>query len=309
DHPLPCLILDWREVTKLKSTYVDALGGLIHPETGRIHTNFNQVMAATGRLSSYGPNLQNIPVRTALGREIRKAFVPERGWKLMAADYVQIELRILASMSGDEAMQEAFRKGEDIHAATAARVFGVPLDKVTRDQRRKAKEVNYGIPYGVSAWGLAQRLRAPVKEAQDLIDQYMRSYPRITQFLAKLVEDARQKGYAETMLGRRRYIPGINARNRNERSAAERIAVNMPIQGTQADMIKIAMVRLKQRMDKEKLRSRMLLQVHDELIFEAPEGELDVLAAMLREEMTGALELRVSVEVDINVADNWLVAH
>ncbi len=309
DHPLPCLILDWREVTKLKSTYVDALGGLIHPETGRIHTNFNQVMAATGRLSSYGPNLQNIPVRTALGREIRKAFVPERGWKLMAADYVQIELRILASMSGDEAMQEAFRKGEDIHAATAARVFGVPLDKVTRDQRRKAKEVNYGIPYGVSAWGLAQRLRAPVKEAQDLIDQYMRSYPRITQFLAKLVEDARQKGYAETMLGRRRYIPGINARNRNERSAAERIAVNMPIQGTQADMIKIAMVRLKQRMDKEKLRSRMLLQVHDELIFEAPEEELDVLAAMLREEMTGALELRVPVEVDINVADNWLDAH
>lgn len=309
DHPLPCLVLDWREVTKLKSTYVDSLGTLIHPETGRIHTNFNQVIAATGRLSSYGPNLQNIPVRTELGREIRKAFVPERGWKLLSADYVQIELRILASMSEDTAMQEAFSKGEDIHTATAARVFGVPLDQVTRDQRRKAKEVNYGIPYGVSAWGLAQRLRAPVKEAQDLIDQYMRSYPRITQFLSKLIEDASEKGYAETMLGRRRYIPGLKARNHNERSAAERIAVNMPIQGTQADMIKIAMVRLRERMLRENIRSRMLLQVHDELIFEAPEEELDVLRTMLREEMTGALKLRVPVEVDINVADNWLDAH
>lgn len=309
EHELPCLVLDWRHISKLKSTYVDSLGDLIHPETRRIHTSFNQTITATGRLSSSGPNLQNIPVRTELGREIRKAFVPAEGWKMVAADYVQIELRILASMSGDSALKEAFKKGEDVHTSTASRVFGIPPEQVTRDQRRKAKEINYGIPYGVSAWGLAQRLRTSVQEAQMLIDQYQQSYPQVNTFLNELIESARQKGFAETMLGRKRYIPGINARNRNERAFSERVAVNMPIQGTQADMIKIAMVRLSDRMKKEKLKGRMLLQVHDELVFESPVEEIEYLQEMIREEMSGALKLEVPVEVEINVADNWLDAH
>ncbi|QXD14849.1 DNA polymerase I [Rhodocaloribacter litoris] len=309
EHPLPGLILDWRQLAKLKSTYVDSLAALIHPETGRVHTTFNQTVTATGRLSSSNPNLQNIPVRTERGREIRRAFVPEPGWRLVSADYAQIELRILASLSGDEALIAAFRRGEDIHTATAARVFGVPPGEVTREQRRKAKEVNYGIPYGVSAFGLAQRLRIPVKEAQELINQYQRSFPGVTRYLAEQVEKARRLGYVETKLGRRRYVPDINARNRNVRSAAERIAVNMPMQGTQADMIKLAMVRIHRRLHREGRRSRMLLQVHDELLFEAPPEEVEALCALVREEMTAALPLDVPIEVDIGVGDNWLDAH
>lgn len=309
EHPLPGLILDWRQLSKLKSTYVDSLAELVHPETGRIHTSFNQTIAATGRLSSSDPNLQNIPVRTAEGREIRKAFVPAEGFRLMAADYVQIELRILADMSGDPALKEAFEQRQDIHTAAAARVFDVAPGKVTRDQRRKAKEVNYGIPYGVSAFGLAQRLRSSVKEAQELIDQYQRSYVRVSRYLAEQVEIAQQQGYVETKLGRRRYVPDINARNRNVRSAAERVAVNMPIQGTQADMIKIAMIAIQRRMKAANLQSRMLLQVHDELVFEVRPDEADPLAALVLEEMTQALPLSVPIEVDINLADNWLDAH
>ena len=309
EHPLPGLILDWRQLSKLKSTYVDSLGELIHPETGRIHTNFNQTVAATGRLSSTGPNLQNIPVRTEMGREIRKAFVPRPGWRLLSADYVQIELRILASMSGDDALREAFEAGEDVHTSTAARVFGIPIDEVSADQRRKAKEVNYGIPYGVSGWGLAQRLRTSVKEAQDLIDQYQRSYPGVARFLALQVDEARQKGYVETLMGRRRYVPNINARNRMERSFAERVAVNMPIQGTQADMIKIAMIRIHERLARESYASRMLLQVHDELVFECPPEEVDAVRELVRDEMISALPLKVPIEVDAGVGDNWLDAH
>lgn len=309
EHPLPGLILDWRKISKLKSTYVDSLGELVHPETGRLHTSFNQTVTATGRLSSSNPNLQNIPVRTEMGREIRKAFVPAEGMKLVAADYVQIELRILASMSGDERLKQAFLEGQDVHTAAAARVFDVDPGEVTRDQRRKAKEVNYGIPYGVSAWGLAQRLRSSVQEAQQLIDQYQRSYPRVSQYINRIVEQAREKGYVETKLGRRRYVPNINARNRTQRAFAERVAVNMPIQGTQADMIKIAMVRIYHRLRTEDFRSRMLLQVHDELVFEAPEAELERLRALVTEEMTGALPLDVPVEVDMDVGDNWLDAH
>lgn len=309
EHPLPGLILDWRQLTKLKSTYVDTLGDLIHPETGRIHTNFNQTVAATGRLSSQGPNLQNIPVRTEMGREIRKAFVPRPGWKLLSADYVQIELRILASMSGDDALREAFEAGDDIHTATAARVFDLPIAEVSKDQRRKAKEVNYGIPYGISGWGLAQRLRTSTKEAQDLIDQYQRSYPGVTRFLALQVEEARQRGYVETLMGRRRYVPNINARNRMERSFAERVAVNMPIQGTQADMIKIAMIRIHERLQREGLESKMLLQVHDELVFECPPGEVEMMRELVREEMVTALPLKVPIDVDVDVGDNWLDAH
>ena len=309
EHPLPGLILDWRELAKLKSTYVDSLGGLIHPETGRIHTSFNQTIAATGRLSSSNPNLQNIPVRSARGREIRKAFVPAEGWTLLSADYAQIELRILAALSDDAALKEAFHAGQDVHTATAARVFGVAPEAVTRDQRRKAKEVNYGIPYGVSAFGLAQRLRCSVKEAQGLIDQYQRSFPGVTRYLVRQVEQAREKGYVETLLGRRRYVPDIHARNRNVRSAAERVAVNMPMQGTQADMIKIAMIRIHNHLRSEGMNTRMLLQVHDELVFEAPPEEVDRLRSLVREEMSGALPLSVPVEVDINTGANWLDAH
>ena len=309
EHALPGLILDWRSLSKLKSTYVDALGELVHPETGRIHTSFNQTVTATGRLSSSNPNLQNIPVRTEIGREIRRAFVPQDGWLLMSADYVQIELRILAAVSEDEALKKAFEEGQDIHTAAASRVYKVPPEKVTRDQRSKSKQVNYGIPYGISAWGLAQRIRSSVKEAQDLIDGYQRSYPQVANYLAMEVEQAREKGYVETLLGRRRYVPGIHSRDRNDRQFAERVATNMPIQGTQADMIKIAMVRIHERMEREGLKSRMLLQVHDELVFEVPPDEEDAMRTLIEEEMTQALPIGVPVEVDVDAGDNWLDAH
>ncbi len=309
EHELPALILDWRELSKLKSTYVDTLPELVHPETGRIHTEFNQTVAATGRLSSANPNLQNIPIRSERGREIRRAFVAADGKALMSADYVQIELRILASMSGDKGLVEAFAAGEDIHTSTAARVFGVSPDKVTREQRSKSKQVNYGIPYGISAFGLAQRLRCPVSEARDLIGEYHKSFPSVSRFLSQQVEKARELGYAQTLLGRRRFVRGIDARNRNERSAAERIAVNMPIQGTQADMIKAAMIRIHRRLREERLDARMLLQVHDELVFELAPDVAHGVGDLVREEMVGALPLDVPIEVDINVADNWLDAH
>ena len=308
-HPLPGLILDWRQLAKLKSTYVDSLGGLIHPETRRIHTNFSQTVAATGRLSSNSPNLQNIPIRTEQGRLIRKAFVPIEGNLLVSADYVQIELRILAHMSGDGQLKKAFEEGQDIHTTTAALMYKIPAEEVTRDQRRKAKEVNYGIPYGISAFGLAQRLRCPRSEAQELIESYQQSYPAVAGLLARLVEQAREKGYAETLLGRRRFVPGIHARNRNERSAAERIAVNMPIQGTQADMIKIAMVHIQERLKKASMKAKMILQVHDELVFSVPQEEVDALKDLIVPEMVNALPLSVPVEVDANAASNWLDAH
>jgi DNA polymerase-1 len=309
EHPLPGLILDWRELSKLKSTYVDTLAGLIHPETGRIHTSFNQTVAATGRLSSADPNLQNIPVRTARGREIRKAFVPRDGWLLLSADYAQIELRILASLSGDEALQQAFADGADIHTITAAKVFGVTPEEIDPDQRRKAKEVNYGIPYGVSAFGLARRLRCSRTEAQELIDGYFQSFPGVSRFLTEQVERARESGFSETMLGRRRYVPNINARNRVVRSAAERVSVNMPIQGSQADMIKIAMIRVDQRIRSENLKTRMLLQVHDELVLEVPPDEVEVVKKLVRKEMEEALLLNVPVEVGMDTGANWLDAH
>lgn len=310
EHKIPALVLEWRSTYKIKSTYLDALGELVHPETGRIHTSFNQTRTATGRLSSSDPNLQNIPIRTEMGRQIRRAFVPREGWILMAADYAQIELRILASMSGDEAMQATFRENGDIHTDAAARVYGIDPEDVSPDQRRKAKEVNYGIPYGISPWGLAQRLRMPVDEAQDLIKQYRRSYPGVSRLLNDLVEEAREKGYAQTLLGRRRYLPNIDSSNSNQRSAAERVAVNMPIQGTQADMIKIAMNRIHARLVDEGWEARMLLQVHDELVFELPPKELEWVRQMVDEEMRDALPLEdVPVVVDIDTGDDWLEAH
>ena len=309
EHPLPGIILDWRKLSKLKSTYVDSLPELIHPETGRVHTSFNQTVAATGRLSSSGPNLQNIPIRTEAGREIRRAFVAADGCELLSADYVQIELRILASMSGDESLKDAFRRGKDIHTETAARLFGIAPEDVTRDQRGQVKQINYGIPYGISAWGLAQRLRTSVGDAQALIDQYLQSYPGVTTHINRVVEQAHKHGFVETLMGRRRFVPNINSRNRTQRSFAERVAVNMPIQGTQADMIKIAMVRLHERLAAEGFKSRMLLQVHDELVFEAPQNEIDNLREIVRDEMVGALPLDVPVEIEMDIGKNWLDAH
>jgi DNA polymerase-1 len=309
-HPLPGLVLDWRRLTKLKSTYVDALPAMVHPVTGRVHTDYAQTVAATGRLSSQNPNLQNIPIRSERGREIRRAFVAAPGYVLLSADYAQIELRILAHLSGDAGLVEAFESGMDIHTATAMRVFGAEKpDDVTRDMRARVKQVNYGIPYGISAFGLAQRLRIPSKEAQVLIDQWSASYPGVVGFLNTLVERARETGYAETLLGRRRYIPTITARNPAERQAAERIAVNMPMQGSQADMIKRAMVTLHRRFREEGLGARMLLQVHDELVFEVPESEVDVARELISTVMATALPLSVPIEVDIGVGPNWLDAH
>ncbi len=309
EHELPGLILDWRELAKLKSTYVDSLAGLVHPETGRIHTSYSQTVAATGRLSSTKPNLQNIPIRSARGREIRRAFVAGRGFTLMSADYAQIELRILAALSNDDALKKAFSEGADIHSTTAALVFGIPGDEVTREQRAKAKEVNFGIPYGISPFGLAQRLRCPLDEARKLIEGYQKSYPDVTKFLALQVAKAQEWGYVETVLGRRRYVPDIHARNRNVRSSAERIAVNMPIQGTQADMIKLAMIRIHDTIRRENLKSRMLLQVHDELVFEVTPDETAVMKALIEREMVNALPLDVPIEVEIDTGPNWLEAH
>jgi len=310
EHDIPGLVLDWRSTYKLKSTYLDSLGELVNPETGRLHTSFNQTRTATGRLSSSDPNLQNIPIRTELGRQIRRAFVPAEDWSLLTADYAQIELRILASMSGDEAMQETFRKDGDIHTDAASRVYDIDPDEVTPDQRSKAKEVNYGIPYGISPWGLAQRMRMPVDEAQDIIKQYRKSYPGVSRLLNELVEKAQEKGYAETLLGRRRYLPNIDSSNSNERSAAERVAVNMPIQGTQADMIKIAMNRIHERLADEDWATQMLLQVHDELVFEVPPDEVSEVQSMINQEMKDALPLDdVPVVVDIDGGAHWLDAH
>ena len=310
EHDIPGLVLDWRSTYKLKSTYLDSLGELVHPDTGRLHTSFNQTRTSTGRLSSSDPNLQNIPIRTEMGRQIRRAFVPRDGWQLLAADYAQIELRILASMSGDAAMQQTFREGGDIHTDAAARVYDIDPEAVTPDQRSKAKEVNYGIPYGISPWGLAQRMRMPVDEAQSIIKQYRKSYPGVSRLLTELVEKAQDHGYAETLLGRRRYLPDIDSSNSNRRSAAERVAVNMPIQGTQADMIKIAMNRIHERLATEDWKTQMLLQVHDELVFEVPPAELDAVQSLIDTEMREALPLdEVPVVVDMDVGPNWLEAH
>ncbi|NNF58708.1 MAG: DNA polymerase I [Rhodothermaceae bacterium] len=309
EHPLPAQVIDWRKLAKLKSTYVDKLPELIHPETGRIHTDFNQTVTATGRLSSSNPNLQNIPIRTEQGREIRRAFVAEESCQLLAADYAQIELRIIAHMSRDAGLVEAFQEGLDIHTATAARVFDVPLGEVTRPMRDRVKQINYGIPYGISAFGIAQRMRMGIKDAQQLIDQYRMAYPDVLRFLDELMEQAREDGYVETLLGRRRYVPQIKSRNPRDRALAERIAVNMPVQGTQADMIKRAMIAIHSRIGRDRLESRMILQVHDELVFEVPEAEVETMTALVREEMMQALPLDVPIVVDVGVADNWLDAH
>lgn len=309
-HPMVRRILDYRELVKLKNTYVDVLPDLVNPATGRIHTSYNQVVAVTGRLSSDNPNLQNIPIRTERGREIRKAFIPRNSeYTLLSADYSQIELRIIAELSGDPGMLEAFRSGEDIHAATASKVYNVPIKEVTGDMRRNAKMVNFGIIYGISAFGLADRLNISRTEAKGIIDNYFMQYPAIKDYMDMSIENARKKGYVETILGRRRYLRDINSANATVRGFAERNAINAPIQGSAADMIKIAMIRIHDEIKKRNLKSKMLLQVHDELVFDAHKSELEELKVMVENHMKHALTLKVPVEVGVGSGENWLEAH
>ncbi len=310
DYELPRKLLEYREISKLKSTYVDALPRLINPRTGRVHTSYNQTVAATGRLSSSDPNLQNIPIRTEIGRQIRRAFIPGKpGWKILDADYSQIELRIMAHLSKDENLIRAFQNGEDVHRATAANVFGVPPEAVTPELRRRAKEINFGIMYGMGVYGLAQRLEITPEEAQTIIQEYFVKYPGVNDFIIRTLNEARQKGYVTTLLNRRRYLPEILSENRRVREFAERTAINTPIQGTAADMIKVAMIRIDRRLQEEKLQSKMIMQVHDELVFEAPEEELETLRALVAYEMANALKLDVPIKVDIGIGNNWLEAH
>jgi DNA polymerase-1 len=309
-HPIVSLILEWRSLTKLKSTYIDALPQLINPKTGRIHTTFNQTVTSTGRLSSVNPNLQNIPIRTERGRDIRKAFVaPSDDYVIMAADYSQIELRIVAHVCGDERMIDTFRQHKDIHASMAAHVYHVAEDEVTSTMRRNAKTVNFGILYGISAFGLAERLHIPQKEARELITDYFAGFPKISQYLSETMDFARKNGYVETLLGRRRYIKDINSSNAILRKAAERNAINAPIQGTAADLIKIAMVRIAREIKKQKLDCRMVLQVHDELVFEVRKTEVEKIKRTVRELMSTALQLSVPLDVDINEGKSWYEAH
>jgi DNA polymerase-1 len=309
-HAIVPMILEYRQLRKLKNTYVDPLPTLVDKVDGRIHTSYMQTVAATGRLSSHNPNLQNIPIRSDKGKEIRKSFV-SRGpeYKLMAADYSQIELRIIAALSGDANMIEAFKSGQDIHASTAAKVFHVSLDEVTREQRSSAKAVNFGIIYGQSAFGLAQNLGISRKEAKAIIDAYFSQYPTIKGYMDAAVSKAREQGYVETIMQRRRYLKDINSANAVVRGFAERNAVNAPIQGSAADIIKMAMIGVDGAMKEAKMKSKMLLQVHDELVFDVHVSEIDQLQKLVKDEMESAVELVVPMEVEMEVADNWLEAH
>ncbi|MFT4602699.1 MAG: DNA polymerase-1, partial [Arenicella sp.] len=310
-HEIIPLILNYRSLRKLKSTYVDTLPEMVEESTHRVHTSYMQTVAATGRLASNNPNLQNIPIRTEKGREIRKAFISaDDKTDLLAADYSQIELRIIAAMSGDTNMIEAFKNGHDIHAATAAKVFGVAnIEDVTRDQRSSAKAVNFGIIYGQSAFGLSQNLGISRKEAKAMIDSYWEQYPDIKKYMSDCVEFAREHGYVETIMKRRRYLKDIQSGNAIVRGFAERNAVNAPIQGSAADVIKIAMIRIHEDMKKQNLQSKMLLQVHDELVFDVVEGEKEIMEKLVKEGMEGAVSIAVPLDIDYKFAKNWLAAH
>ncbi|HXG38836.1 MAG TPA: DNA polymerase I [Bacteroidota bacterium] len=310
EHPIIEKLLDYRQLSKLKSTYIDSLPTMVNPRTGRVHTSYNQTVAATGRLASSDPNLQNIPIRTEIGRSIRKAFVPgKKNQLIMSADYSQIELRIMAHVSGDEGLAEAFRNKEDVHATTAAKVFGVSLKDVTRDMRRKAKEVNFGIMYGIGPFGLSTRLEISQSEAKEIIERYFERFPKVRQYIEETKAMAHKQGYVSTLMGRRRYLPDIHSKNQNLRQNAERQAINMPIQGTAADMIKIAMVRIDADLLKKKLESKMLLQVHDELVFEIEKDEEETMRKLVEKQMQEAMKLSVPIEVEIGVGKNWLEAH
>jgi DNA polymerase-1 len=309
-HPIVEHILSYRRASKLKSTYVDALPLTVHRASGRVHTQFDQLMTATGRLASNNPNLQNIPIRTEMGREIRKAFVPRSpDYLILSADYSQIELRVMASLCGDPAMKEAFERNLDIHTATAARVHGLKLEEVTSDLRAQAKMVNFGIIYGITAFGLSQRLRIPKGEAASIIDGYFRQYPGVQAYMDRCIASARERGFVETLTGRRRYLRDIDSRNGTVRQAAERTAINTPVQGTAADMIKLAMIKVQHALRSRGLRSRMLLQVHDELVFDLHREEADEVPALVIEAMQTALPLDVPIVVETGLGPNWLAAH
>ncbi|HEX9602138.1 MAG TPA: DNA polymerase I [Myxococcales bacterium] len=307
-HPMPAKVLEHRQLTKLKSTYLDALPAALGKD-GRLHTTFDQAVAATGRLASINPNLQNIPIRTPLGARIREAFIPRTGWKLLSADYSQIELRVLAHISGDPVLRDSFLSGEDLHARTAGETFGVPAAEVTRQQRDIAKMINYGIAYGLSSFGLAHRLGLEQSEAHAIIERYFARYRRVKEWLDATIEEARRSGRVKTLFGRRRYLPDINSKNPAARNAAERTAVNTPIQGTAADLVKRAMLRVDRALTARALQAKMLLQVHDELVLEAPPAELDSVGPLLVEEMKGAADLAVPLEVDLGHGDTWASAH
>jgi DNA polymerase-1 len=304
-HDLPRLILEWRSLHKLKGTYIDALPALVHPETGRVHTCFNQAIAATGRLSSSDPNLQNIPIRTALGREIRRAFIAAPGHVLISADYSQIELRVLAHLAGEEALVEAFRGGEDIHDRTALKVFGADSGLDAHELRRRAKIINYALLYGKTAFTLAKDIGVSQQAAQEFIDAYFAGFPRVRGFIEQTLQRARETGVVKTLFGRRRLVPELNSRNGQIRSAAERVTVNMPIQGTAADILKRAMIDLHAELPRRGMTARMILTVHDELLFEADAREASAVAEVVRERMEAAAELNVPLTVDVGLAENW----
>jgi DNA polymerase-1 len=309
EHDLPRLILDYRHLAKMKSTYIDALPQLVHAPTGRIHTSLNQTITETGRLSSSNPNLQNIPIRSDLGRQIRRAFISAPGHVMVSADYSQIELRLLAHFTEDPVLIEAFQRGEDIHTRTAMEVFGVAASAVDSDMRRMAKTVNFGIIYGLSPFGLAQRLHISNDEARTYIDNYFARYPSVKAYLDGIIEQAREQGYVTTLLQRRRYLPDVTHRNRAVREAAERTAINMPFQGSAADLIKLAMVRLYAQIQQEQLPGHMLLQIHDELLFEIPEAAVDDIIPQIQEVMENVWPLQVPLTVEVGRGHNWAEAH
>ncbi len=303
-------ILDYRQLQKLKSTYVDALPTMVNQKTGRVHTSYNQAVAATGRLSSTNPNLQNIPIRTERGREVRKAFIPrDKDHVIVSADYSQIELRIIAEISKDAAMMDAFVKGIDIHTATAANVYGVAVEDVDGTQRRNAKAVNFGIIYGQSAFGLSQSLGIPRKEAAEIIENYFAQFPGIKQYMSDTMNFARENGYVTTLMGRRRYLRDINSANQTVRGFAERNAINAPIQGSAADMIKIAMINIHRELKEQKLDTRMTMQVHDELVFDVPTHEIEIVKPIIMHNMKTAIKTTVPIIVEIGTGLNWLEAH
>jgi DNA polymerase-1 len=304
-HPIVDKVLTYRQLSKLKSTYTDALVELINPETNRIHTTFNQTITATGRLSSANPNLQNIPIRTAEGRRIRGAFEPQEGWHLLSADYSQIELRVLAHISGDAGLIDAFKSGADIHRRTASEILEIPMEEVSAADRDSAKAINFGIIYGISSYGLAKGTKLTQAQAQQYIDQYFARYPQVKAYLDNTIKTAKTEGYVTTILNRRRYLPDINSRNYQRRSFAERMAMNTPIQGSAADIIKMAMLKVDQALAEQNFKTRMLLQVHDELVFEVPPEELETAAALVKQTMESVIELKVPLRVDVKVGRDW----
>jgi DNA polymerase-1 len=308
-HELPREVLNYRSLTKLKTTYLDVLPTLVNPKTGRVHTSFNQTVTATGRLSSSDPNLQNIPVRGEWGKRIRQAFIAEPGNLLISADYSQVELRILAHLSNDEGLIDAFRRDLDIHTRTSSELYGVSPDKVTPEMRRTAKTVNFGVIYGISPFGLSEALNIGREDAKKYIGQYFERHPGVKKYMERTVREAGEKGYVTTLLGRKRPIPELRSHNRNIRQQGERLAVNSPVQGTAADIIKIAMIKIRERLRRESLKAEMVLQVHDELLFELPESEAEGVRRIVKEEMEGALALCVPLKVEIGRGKNWAEAH